>query len=100
MTEIHNTGSAKKMYTHFNERKLYVVYLSQYLTNLMHKICFTISFISCLYMFRAHMLIIRRSSWLNTEINILRCMVNKTSKSMLYVSTNFNYTSQVEYTLQ
>ena len=36
------------------------VYLSQYLTNLMHKICFTISFISCLYMFRAHVLIIRR----------------------------------------
>ena len=32
------------------------VYLSQYLTNLMHKICFTISFISCLYMFRAHVL--------------------------------------------
>ena len=30
--------------------------LSQYLTNLMHKICFTISFISCLYMFRAHVL--------------------------------------------
>ena len=27
--------------------------LSQYLTNLMHKICFTISFISCLYLFRA-----------------------------------------------
>jgi len=37
------------------------VYLSQYLTNLVHKICFTISFISCLYMFRAHVLIIRRS---------------------------------------
>jgi len=35
--------------------------LSQYLTNLMHKICFTISFISCLYMFRARVLIIRRS---------------------------------------
>jgi len=30
------------------------LYLSQYLTNLKHKICFTISFISCLYMFRAH----------------------------------------------
>jgi len=106
-------------------------YLSQYLTNLMHKICFTISFISCLYMFRAHVLIIRRSKlnytasdiitpvgdtrvcvmqfwppddeqmcskhveawnkltvkqkfcalcWLITEINILRCTVNKTSK--------------------
>jgi len=27
--------------------------LSQYLTKLMHKICFTISFITCLYMFRA-----------------------------------------------
>jgi len=26
----------------------------------MHKICFTISFISCLYMFRAHVLIIKR----------------------------------------
>jgi len=31
-------------------------YLSQYLINLMHKICFTISFISCLYMLRAHVL--------------------------------------------
>jgi len=31
-------------------------YLSQYLTNLMHKFCFAISFISCLYMFRAHVL--------------------------------------------
>jgi len=39
------------------------VYLSQYLTNLMHKICFTISFISCLYMFRAHVLIIMRSKY-------------------------------------
>jgi len=35
--------------------------LSQYLTNLMHKICFTISFSSCFYVFRAHVLIIRRS---------------------------------------
>ena len=32
--------------------------LSQYLTNLMHKICFTISFISCRYMFRTHVLFI------------------------------------------
>ena len=37
-------------------------FLSQYLTNLKHKICFTVSFISCLYMFRAHVLIIRRCS--------------------------------------
>ena len=37
------------------------VNLSQYLTNWMHKICFTVSFISCLYMFRAHVLIIRGS---------------------------------------
>ena len=38
------------------------IYLSQYLTNLMQKkICFKISFISCLYMFRAYVLIIRRS---------------------------------------
>ena len=37
------------------------IYISHYLTNLMHKICFTVSFISCLYMFRAHVFIIRRS---------------------------------------
>jgi len=46
--------------TRLRTNKTYKVYLSQYLTNLMHKICFTISFISCLYMFRAHVLIIRR----------------------------------------
>ena len=33
---------------------LNIACLSQHLTNLMHKICFTISFISCLYMFRAY----------------------------------------------
>jgi hypothetical protein len=62
-------------------------------TNFMHKTCFTISTISCLYMFRAHVLETCRgmkqyllwnkfcaSSWLNTKINILRCTVNKTSK--------------------
>ena len=91
------------------------VYFSQYLTNLMHKICFTISFISCLYMFRAHVLIIRRSklhytasgiitpinllwnkfcasSWLNTEINILRCTVSKTSKFESWVRNNRDIT--------
>ena len=35
---------------------LTALHLSQYLTNVMHKICFTISFISCLYMLRAHVL--------------------------------------------
>jgi len=37
-----------------------ITYLSQYLTNLMHKICFKLSFISCLYMFRAHASCTRR----------------------------------------
>ena len=46
-------------------------YLSQYLTSLMHKICFTISFISCLYMFRAHVLIIRRSKLHYTTSGII-----------------------------
>ena len=67
--------------------------LSQYLTNLMHKICFTIRVISCLYMFRAHVLEtctgtkqnflwnkFCASSWLNTEINIVRWTVSKTSE--------------------
>jgi len=47
------------------------VYLSQYLTNLMHKICFTINFISCLYMFRVHVLIIRRSKLHYTASGII-----------------------------
>jgi hypothetical protein len=51
--------------------------LSQYLTKLMHKICFTISFISGLYMFRAHLPIIRRSklhytaSCITTPIDVM-----------------------------
>jgi len=47
------------------------VYLSQYLTNLMHKMCFTISFISCLYMFRAHVFTIRRSKLHYTASGII-----------------------------
>jgi len=47
------------------------VYLSQCLTNLMHKICFTVSFISCLYMFRAYLLIIRRSKLHYTASGII-----------------------------
>jgi len=46
-------------------------FLSQYLTNFMHKICFTISFISCLYMFRARVLIIRRSKLHYTASGII-----------------------------
>jgi len=47
------------------------VYLSQYLTNLMQKICFTVSFISWRYMFRAHVLIIRRSKLHYTASGII-----------------------------
>jgi len=49
------------------------IYLSQYLTNLMQKkICFKISFISCLYMFRAYVLIIRRSKLHYTASGIIK----------------------------
>jgi len=34
-------------------------------------VCFTVSFISCLYMFRAHVLIIRRSKWYYTASGII-----------------------------
>ena len=37
----------------------------------MKKICFTVSFISCLYMFRAHVLIIRRSKLHYTASGII-----------------------------
>jgi len=46
-------------------------FLSQYSTNLMHKICLTVTFISCLYMFRAHMLIIRMSKLYYTASGII-----------------------------
>jgi len=49
----------------------YRLHLSQYLTNLMHKTCFTESFISCLYMFRAHVLIIMRSKLHYTASGII-----------------------------
>jgi len=58
LSPLHHIYKYTMMYQS-NTTELY--YLAQYLTNLMHKICFTISFISCLYMFRAHVLIIRRS---------------------------------------
>ena len=48
-----------------------LIYLSKYLTNLIHKICFRISFISYLYMFRAHVLIIKRSKLHYTASGII-----------------------------
>jgi hypothetical protein len=47
--------------------------LSHYLINLMHKICFTGSFISCLYMFRSHVLIISGSKLYYTASGIISC---------------------------
>jgi len=47
------------------------VYLSQELNNFIHKICFTISFISCLYMFRAYVLIMRNSKLRYTASGII-----------------------------
>jgi len=52
--------------------KLHYLYLSQYLTNLMNKICFTVSFISRLYMFRANVLVIRRSKLRYKASGIIR----------------------------
>jgi len=71
--------------------KYYKVYLSQYLTNLMHKICFTISFISCLYMSPAHVLIIRRSKLHYTASGIITpigVMIPDT-RNKTYCETNF-----------
>jgi len=65
---IHNISN--KFFWHFADPCI-SVYLSQYLTNLMHKICFTISFISCLYMFRAHVLIISSSKLHYTATGII-----------------------------
>jgi len=48
------------------------VYLSQYLTNLMHKILFHNKFyVTCLYLFRTHVLIIRRSKLHYTASGII-----------------------------
>jgi len=64
---------------------LFNVYLSRYLTNLMHKICFTISFISCLSMLRAHVLIIRRSKLHYTASGIITSIGGRHVISRLYM---------------
>ena len=68
------------------------------LTNLMHKVCFTVNLFHASTCFEHHVLIVRRSklyytatvvlynkfsasSWLITKINILRCTVSKTLKN-------------------
>ena len=66
----------------------FILYLSQYLTNLMHKICFTISFISCLYMFRAHVLIIGRSKLYYTASGIITLKQVSGVKLLKYNSVN------------
>ena len=49
----------------------------------MHKICFAISFISCLYMFQAHVIIIRRSKLHYTASGI----ITHISDDLLMMST-------------
>ena len=64
--------------------------LFYYLTNLMHKICFTVSFISRLYMFRAHVLPIRRSKLHYTVSGIITSIglfYNKFYFTPLHVSS-------------
>ena len=56
-----------------------MLHLSHYLTNLMHKICFTISFISC-FMFRAHVL----ETWL--QCLRLRILSNANAQKLHRVS--------------
>jgi len=71
---------------------------SQYLTNLMHKICFTISFISCLYMFRAHVLIIRRSKLHYTASGIITHLTNlmhKISFTLSFISCLYMFRAHV-----
>ena len=77
----------------YNSRKLGFetqINLSQYLTNLMHKICYTVRFISCLYMFRAHVLIIRRSKLHYTASGIITLKQVSDLKLLKYNSINMN----------
>jgi len=66
------------------------LYISQYLTKMMHKICFTISFISCFYMFRAHVLIIRRSKLHYTASGIIILKQVSALKLLKYNSINMS----------
>ena len=67
------------------------LYLSQYLTNLMHKISFYSKFISCLYMFRAYVLIIRRSKLHYTASGIITLKQVSGLKLLKYSSVNIYY---------
>jgi len=73
-TDRHDEANTRSRVSQFCETRLKLS-LYKYLTNLMHKICFTISFISCLYMFRAHVLIISRSRLHYTASGIITPIV-------------------------
>ena len=89
-----STGSAWEGNACFILCRNISVYLSQYLTNLMHKICFTISFISCLYMFRAHVLIIRRSILHYTASGMILFHASTCFEHMCSSSGGQNYNTQ------
>ena len=90
----------------------FVDHASQYITNLVHIICFTVSFISCLYMYRAHVLIIRRSKLYYTAFGIIKacvmqfwppddghmCSIHVEAWNKTYCETNFVH--QVGYILR
>jgi len=68
--------------------------LSQYLNNLMHKICFTIRYISCLYMFRAHMFIIT-ISLVSSLTGVMIPEALKCNFDLLMMSTCARHTSLI-----
>ena len=60
------------------------------LTNLMHKMCFTVSFISCLYMFRSYVLIIMRPKLHFTASGIITLKQVSGLKLLKYNSINMS----------
>ena len=65
--------------------------LVQETANLMHKICFTVSFISCYYMFRAHVLIIRRSKLYYTASGIITPIDGRLTYTHTYIINTYTH---------
>jgi len=72
---VHNLKPSSMYFTFFFDVLLTVLHLSIFISVFnqldAQNFCFTISFISCLYMFRAHVLIIRSSKLHYTASGIL-----------------------------
>ena len=90
-TDVDTGHTCTTLYVHLTFCWPYMsVYLSQFLTNLMNKMLFYNKFISCFYMFRAHVFIVMSSKLHYTASGIITLKQVIGLKLLKYNSTNMS----------